>query len=405
MYKEQKFVASNGIEVLFKHKPRKYDFNHVIFVFSGFLSDKPGNYDFINALSDCPCDVIWINDCFKDMYSYYLCVGMDFSIEKAIKEFIQSKLADLNLQYRNATVTGYSKGGSAAIYYGLTTDISNIVCTVPQMYVGSYVHNNWKHVANHMLGEGYGKSHVSYLNNLMIKALRDNNNLDKNIYLLTSEADKQYKEEILPFLDDFVRYNNFNLFKSYSLFVREHNQVTGHHTALLLGIYYVLSFGATPRFNNGEVSFWGSKPLFTESIEEIIPYVDLREINIREGILFIDGVGLIRGISAEEYSDIDYELIFAGTEVYHKKLAKSHRPNLTREFFEESLVVYDKCWFTTPKYNGIDILDIPKGKYKMSLLIKAKGKLATTDLISQKLGLINNSIFRFDPKTAMLEIK
>ena len=69
---EQIFTASNGIEVIYRHKPSKYDFKHLIIVFSGFLNATPGNYDFINAMTDCPADVIWINDNFQGMYTYYL---------------------------------------------------------------------------------------------------------------------------------------------------------------------------------------------------------------------------------------------------------------------------------------------------------------------------------------------
>lgn len=88
---ENKFTASNGVEITYKQKKNKFDFKHLIFVFSGFLNKTPGNYDFINAMSDCPAEVIWINDSFDNMYTYYLCVNMDFKIEEAIKEFMMQK--------------------------------------------------------------------------------------------------------------------------------------------------------------------------------------------------------------------------------------------------------------------------------------------------------------------------
>ncbi|NRD71122.1 hypothetical protein HQR03_11310 [Psychrobacter okhotskensis] len=47
--KEQVYIATNGVKVKYKHKPSKYDYNHIIFVFSGFLNANPGNYDFLNA--------------------------------------------------------------------------------------------------------------------------------------------------------------------------------------------------------------------------------------------------------------------------------------------------------------------------------------------------------------------
>lgn len=255
MHAEQTYVAKNGTKVIYKHKERKYDFNHIIFVFSGFLNAKPGNYDFANAFNDCPCDVVWICDNFEEMYTYYLCVDMDFKVENAVNEFINHTLDKLALTHRQATVTGFSKGGSAALYYGLKYNFANIVTTVPQFHIGSYVNNYWKQVAEHMMGKNYSSSNKNYLDKLLPRLLKQDTKLDRNIYLLTSESDIQYKTEIEPYLQDFAKYENFNYLKTYSAFVREHNQVTGHHVALLLSIYYALASEAIPRYSRGQVNF------------------------------------------------------------------------------------------------------------------------------------------------------
>lgn len=378
---EQIFTATNGVQVKYKHKHGKYDFNHLIIVFSGFLNETPGNYDFIRALNDCPCNVIWISDDFESMYSYYLCINMDFKIETAVTEFINYQTQSKNLSLSDVTVTGFSKGGTAALYYGLKLNISNIVTTVPQVYIGSYVNDYWKPTAKHMIGESYSKIDIQYLDNLIPRLLKSDTNLQRNIYLLTSEADTQYYSHINPILSDFDKYSNFNLLKTYSLFVRQHNQVTGHHTSLLLSIYYALASEAVPRFNNGEVNFFGSQP--AGGLEPTLePYVDLKKVNIIDNKIYIEGVALIRGVNAAEYSDIDYELIFEGDNNYIKKLAKANRPNLTREYFDNKIVVYDKCWFTTSGYSGIDISDIEKGSYTLHIKIKTSKSTATVKLVS-----------------------
>lgn len=362
---EKIYQAANGVKVIYRHKSKKYDFKHVIFVFSGFLNAKPGNYDFLKALTDCPCDVVWIKDDFEEMYTYYLCIDMNFKIEQAVTEFINYQVCELGLEHKDITVTGFSKGGSAALYYGLKLNIRNIVATVPQLYVGSYVDNHWRHVAEHMMGKDYAQIHIKYIDNLLIELLKKDEDKDKNLYILTSESDIQYGKEIEPNLSEFRKYKNFNLLKSYSLFARQHNQITGHHTALLLGIYYSLASGAVPRFNEtGEVNFFGTQPIAL-SKPSLVPYIDLRKIEIRDEKLFIDGVGLIRGVNVEEYKDIDYSLILKGKQEYTLALAKAERPNLTRELFDGELVVYDKCWFTTLHYKGLDISHILRGEYEL----------------------------------------
>lgn len=370
MHAEQTYIAKNGTKVIYKHKKRKYDFNHVIFVFSGFLNAKPGNYDFANALNDCPCDVVWICDNFEEMYTYYLCIGMDFKVENAVTEFIHHMLGELNLNINQATTTGFSKGGSAALYYGLKLNFPNIVTTVPQLHIGSYVHNYWKDVAKHMLGENYNTTNVTHLDKMLPRLLKQDSKLDRNIYLLTSESDKQYKPEIEPYLADFAKYSNFNLLKTYSAFVREHNQVTGHHTALLLGIYYALASEATPRYNNGQHNFFGSQP-HSNPKPSGVPYVDLRVLKLTEERLFIDGVALLRGYDAADYSDLDYTLVLkTNKETIELPLAKGNQPYLTKTLFDgKHLTVYDKAVFTTYRHAGLELANLPKGTYSLSIKI------------------------------------
>lgn len=384
---EQIFTAQNGVEIIYRHKPSKYDFKHLIVVFSGFLNAKPGNYDFINALNDCPADVIWINDNFENMYAYYLCINMDFKVKEAVQEFILFQMKTRDLLPENVTFTGFSKGGSAALYHGLSLNIKNIVVSVPQLKIGSYVHHHWTNVATHMFGDNYQDAQINYCDKLIVNLLKKDSDLNKNIYLLTSEADIQYEGEILPYLDDFRKYSNFNLLKTYSAFVREHNQVTSHHTALLLSIYYALASEATPRFNQGEVNFFGSQPIPKPDANQAKPFVDMKKFDLKNQVLFIEGIAVLRGIHAQNYSDIDYELVFKNTLTgveYKKRLAKLNRPQLTRQLFDGDFVIYDKGYFTTMQEKGIDISDLPKAEYYLFISIKSKKQSTKAALVSSQ---------------------
>lgn len=390
MYAEQTYIASNGTKVIYKHKKRKYDFNHILFVFSGFLNAKPGNYDFANALNDCPCDVVWICDNFEEMYSYYLCVGMDFKVENAVTEFIRYTLDELGLDINQATATGFSKGGSAALYYGLKLNFPNIVATVPQFHIGSYVNNHWKQAAEHMMGKAHcSTTNIAYLDKLLPRLLKQDNNLDKNIYLLTSEADIQYKPEIEPYLNDFAKYKNFNLLKTYSAFVREHNQVTGHHTALLLSIYYALASEAIPRYGNGQINFFGSQP-HSNPNPSGEPFVDLRVLKLKEDRLFIDGVALLRGYDVADYSDLNYTLILQDKkgEQTELPLAKGNQAYLTKQLFDgQYMTIYDKAVFTTYQHKGVDLSGLKQGDYQMFIkinMLKYDGIEAIQRIVADK---------------------
>ncbi|AFU20147.1 accessory Sec system protein Asp2 [Actinobacillus suis] len=387
--KEMNFNATNNIVVKYKHKKSKYDFNHVIFVFSGFLNASPGNYDFSNALNDCPCDIIWINDEFEKMYTYYMCINMDFKVEEAITEFIYSKISELGLNKNQATLTGFSKGGSAALYYGLKLNFSNIVVSVPQMKIGSYIENNWKQVASHMMGKNYTIVDKNYLDNILYKLLCQDTFLSRNIYLLTSEKDVQYSTEIVPYLSFFQKYTNFNLLKTHSAFVREHNQVTSHHVPLLLSIYYALATDAIPTYSGGEVNFFG-RLLFSDKNPTNEMVIDLRVAKIINSHLFLEGVSFLQGNDLIEYSDVNYYLVLKlGESNIKLDLAKAHRPALTREFFNgKSLTIYDKAWFTTYQYKGIDISVLPKGKYQLSLGIQLSKGLSKVSVLKDSRNIV-----------------
>lgn len=411
---EQVFLASNGLEVFYQDKPRKYDFKHLIIVFSGFLNARPGNYDFINALDSCPCDVIWINDSFEGMYSYYLCINMDFKVEEAVTEFIKHQVKERALSFDNVTFTGFSKGGSAALYYGLKLHINNIVITVPQFYIGNYIHTKWKSVAEHMMGKEYSKAKTQYMNNLIPELLIKDQKLSRNIYILTSEADEQYQTHIRPNLIYFDKYKNFNLLKSYSLFVREHGQVTSHHTALLLSIYYALASEAIPRFSDGKVNFFGNQNIVIPKLNysNLEPYIDIRRIDLLDKKVFIDGIALLEGLDVEDYSDINYQLILKDVKHKHNndytiKLAKADRPNLTREMFKDELIIYDKCWVTTPQYKGIDISKVGQGHYELYLNINIKGYEKLVRITMNKHKVFDNEDFslKLDDKGSCLIVK
>ncbi len=391
MFKNEIFFAKNGIEVKYRHKSRKYDFDHIIFVFSGFMNRKIAIYDFENALNECPCDIVWIDDHFFGDFAYYLCHNMNFDIECAVQEFIFQKIKELGVDKSKITFTGFSKGGSAALYHAIKCDIDNIVITVPQINIGDYISENWQRVSYHMMGQNYGAVNKRFLNNLIPQLIRKDKKNHRNIYLLTSESDVQYKTEIEPYLLDLDKYDNFNLIKTYSSFVREHNQVTAHHTALLLGIYYSLASELVPRYGNGKNNFYGAQ-LHENTKPTGEPYIDLRVAKIEKDQLFLEGISILKGYNFDNYSDVHYSLVLKGDGlVFDFPLAKDHKPRLTKDLFDgKYLSIYDKGNFTTYQKKGLNLSELKekvakKGDFQLYIKIKLSlGKEETIPLTSKK---------------------
>lgn len=383
MVNNEKFEIIDNVKITYKYQARKYDNNHLIFVFSGFGGDKGITYDFENVLEFCPAHIIWIKDNFEGACTYYWCNNMDFSYENALSKFINLKINELNLTKDNCTVTGFSKGGSAALYYGIKHNIKNIVVTVPQFYVGSYVAHNWNRIARHMMGN-VSESNISILDNKLLNIIEEDEYLDKNIYLISSEADIQYSTEVRPNVEKFSKYRNFNLLMSKSLLVSEHKQVTPYHVPLLLGIFYSISQGAIPSY--------GFSELLADMRKADVPKIPkpisvLKRLKLLNTFFFPEGLAFMKGVPCAKYGDISTKLIFRSKqrEIFYN-LAKDHKPRLTKDLYETAYVNYDKAWFCTLKYKGLDLSDILNRRdvYKLSIYIHTNIYDADSDLIVNK---------------------
>lgn len=359
-------ILINGIEIKYKFKKKKYDFNHLIVIFSGYGDVSEFTYNMDNVLQHCPCNVLWIKDDFYGKCSYYICHDLDFSIRDSVHELIERKIEELSITKENCTLAGFSKGGSAALYFGTKFNFKNIVTTVPQIEIGSFCKRSRPDTLEHMTGSH--SNSIEILNNLIPESIKKDHGLYKNIYIIISPSDPDFDEQF-NFLSSLRKYKNFNNFISNSHFVRGHAMVTMHHVPLILSIIYSLASGATPSY--GDVQLLPDESPSKEVKKE--PVVQLRNIKIIGDVIFPEGVGIIRGINCNTYGDINYKLIFKGTNNYNYEfpLAKSNKPPLTREFYKDSFYVYDKCWFCTPAFNGLNISEIQPGYYELFLELRS----------------------------------
>lgn len=377
--KELEFTHES-LSVKYKFKPRKYDCRHLIVVFSGFGATSEFTYDFENALQDCPANVLWIKDDFGNHCSYYALKNNTFEPENAVQKLISFFLDSLELEKHQCTLAGFSKGGSAALYHGIKYNYTNIVSTVPQMNIATYVIQNWPQTALNMLGD-YKPDEPQPFDSALPNLLKSDKNLGKNIYLLTSEADIQYPTEIEPFKGDFVKYSNFNFFLSQSVLVRAHNQVTSHHSSLLIAIFYSLASNIAPRYGYCELKGDGIDDSKKTDIGS--PILQLKAFSIKDGRLFVAGVGILKHVPADTWKDVKFKLCLVNTdnsETIQVELAKDNRPSLTREFYSESFTSYDKSWFCTLKHEGIDLATVPTGSYQCHLRILMSGYDCTISL-------------------------
>ncbi|MFE2581162.1 hypothetical protein [Streptomyces sp. NPDC059378] len=219
---------------------------HLVVVFANFSA--PSDYGWSNGVFDkLRANILWIRDSFEGNQSYYLCKDMDFALEQSVVTLISKVMKALDLTADSVTLWGGSKGGSAALYFGLKYGFRNIVAIVPQFSIGTYVKNVHPGTARFMLGEGVPEENVRIVDSLVPDLVRSGANHTANIYLLSSPQDEQYPVQVEPFLSLFWRYTNFNFVLSDSPYIADHTQVTGRNVPMLMGIVNSLIDGIAPR--------------------------------------------------------------------------------------------------------------------------------------------------------------
>ncbi|MFE9634126.1 hypothetical protein [Streptomyces sp. NPDC006463] len=237
--------SSGEVPVEYRFSHARNGNRHLVVVFANFTA--PGEYGMSNGVLDkVRANILWIRDLFDGANSYYLCKGMDFSVERSVAGLISRVMHALSLTPDDCTVIGSSKGGSAALYFGLKYGCRNIVTSVPQFLIGSYVREGIPGAARLMMGE-VTEQNVRILDSVLPDLVRSGANRQANIYLISSPQDEQYTRQVEPFLGLFQGYENFNFLFNDSSLVAAHNQVVPRNLPTVMGLLNILVEGIAPR--------------------------------------------------------------------------------------------------------------------------------------------------------------
>lgn len=365
----------NGTEVKYLFSKAKQDRQHLLVVFSGFM----GTYDFSGKSAEgCRSNILWIKDEFEKNYSYYICKENDFTIEHAVIELISYWLSKLSLTKNDCTLLGFSKGGSAALYFGLKYDIKNIISSCPQLKIGTYISKEWGKTAKHIMGEDYTSKHITNLDKCLLDLLTPERVSDKNIYLISSPNDEQFAEQIEPFLYRFIPCKNFNFVFTKSPLAWQHNKVTRYNLPIIISIIYAHGEGVHPSFGyieNGENKYSNNNSLELNNKEITDNYIisELISITLSDGVIKPSGVGIIHGIECSNYNSIEQTLVLEGMlNKYEFDLGKVLDPELSYKYFSDKFVNYSAGHFKSIGNNGIDISELPCDVYTVKCRVKSK---------------------------------
>ncbi|PJG58404.1 DUF6270 domain-containing protein [Aeromonas cavernicola] len=389
MKDQEEIYEFENQKIKYKFQPSKQDRKHLLIIFSGFGSGSSVSYDFTGAPSGhCRSNILWIKDEIDSECTYYLSTSKDFNIEKAIISLVNNKIKLLGLGKAECTLMGFSKGGSAALYYGLKYDFINIISSCPQTAIGSYVAKYWPHTAENMMGNTPSAEKIDYLDNLIPGLLSADRLTDRNIYLITSPNDEQYSTQIEPYLAYFSRYKNFSFIFTKSSMVWQHNKVTRYNLPIILSIIYAHGEGIYPILGQNINGVDLNQDLSRHNIisnqkSEKKAISTVSNIYFLDGKLYINGVAFIRGYECPNYENIKHTLILNGkNNKYRFVLGKLLNKDINYNYFYQTYCDYSAAAFTTVGQKGIDITHLEKDAYVLSVEVESAGTVVSAPLKS-----------------------
>ncbi len=203
LYKEKKFFG-HGYRL--KYMLEKEASDSLIVVLSGI--PRPGikaRYNYNRTLANIRANKLFILDDFgyDERGAYYLGKDKDFKIQLACKDLIEKVKSDLSIE--NTIYVGSSKGGYAAMYFGIQDNNSTIIAGALQHLLGNYITSNERmsnNIMAYVMGKNYTMDDVEYLNNLLRNTLSEYKTNKCDIHLHYSDSEYTYEDHMVHLMKD-----------------------------------------------------------------------------------------------------------------------------------------------------------------------------------------------------------
>ena len=188
-------------------------------------------YNYVRTLKDIRVNKLFILDDFAEDHrgSFYLGPDFKFTVEKATYELINSQVKDKNPS--RLIFAGSSKGGWAALNFGLGYYGANIIIGAPQYYLGTYLNAPGNKALSFICGTITDQK-ITYLNQYLKSKIEKNPYIEsQKVFIHYSNQEHMYKEHIKGLIGDLkkCRYSIVEDVKGY----QEHNEVSAYFPIFL----------------------------------------------------------------------------------------------------------------------------------------------------------------------------
>lgn len=208
--KEYQIDIINNEKIYFNKENIKYllekdsSSDKLCIVFSAMGEKNKFVYNYMNTLNECKINKLFILDEFDIQGSYYLGKNRGLEIEDTVISLIMFVAKELDIKLKDIILVGSSKGGYAALYYGIKYNLGSVIVGAPQSKLGDFLIDQAKHleIAKFVSG-GIGNEDKEFLNNILYKVIDNNKRINIRICIHVGEGDYHYEHHILPLVSYF----------------------------------------------------------------------------------------------------------------------------------------------------------------------------------------------------------
>lgn len=225
MNKVNKLIDILKTKAYMKFKQKEYSGNkyNIKYVLENNNSDKllivftactkkgqKARYNYIRTIEEYKFNKLFILDDFgfDNRGAYYLGKDKDFKIEEDVRALINKVTNDLNI--KDEVYIGSSKGGYAALYFGIERKNTTIITGAPQYKLGNYLAiPSHKEILEYIMGDSTEES-INILNKLMKNQISKNKDKNNKVFFHYSTEEETFDSD-LKFLVDDLNENSINV--------------------------------------------------------------------------------------------------------------------------------------------------------------------------------------------------
>lgn len=207
LLENEKSFGNNQIKYTF-YKPEDLSTKKLLVIFSAIMPKYQYKYNYYHTLKNIDAYQLFLKDDIGEFGNYYIAKNKDMSFQNDVLSLILNTLKKYNIPFENVTLIGSSKGGYAALYYGIKYGFKNVIAGAPQTKLGNFVIDEAPHsdVAKVISGSSQEGDKI-YLNNLLYSLDCEITDFS-NYFICIGDKDHHYNGHIKPFLAHIRNYGN-----------------------------------------------------------------------------------------------------------------------------------------------------------------------------------------------------